>query len=371
MAIEIRKIYEKIHTFDVKLLAGNGGMNRYARWYHTVESLEISTFLKGNEIVFITGVATKNSKELFELIKSVHEHHASALVINLGPYIELIPDSVIDFCNAKDFPLFVVPWHIHMADIMRSISTLLAESENATDKSELSQALTKAVLEPESEEIYQNWLLSLGFGINNTLQVAIAESEDIGLLPIPHGCSVVKLNINSKNAFVLCGFGRGELRDFCREYSKNGMIVCVGRSVDSVTHLYKSYSNASMLFADRKVFPDYKQGVIFEDTGIFGLAMSISDRTITDTFYRETLGILRKYDETNKCNCCEALKAYLMNNCSIKMASEKTGLHKNTILNRIHKVEELLNGSMSNMMFKCRLTTAFVIEELIKNNKNS
>ncbi len=366
MAIEIKKIYEKIHTFDVKLLAGEGGMNRYARWYHTVESLEISTFLTGNEIVFTTGVAMKNSKDLFELIKSVHEHHASAMVINLGPYIESVSDLITDFCNKNDFPLFVVPWHIHMADIMRCISTLLSESEIATDNSELSKALTKAVTEPEKEEQYQPTLVSLGFGINNTLQVAIAENDGADLPVPPHGCSVVKLNIIGKNVFVLCGFDRNELRKFCTACSKNGVILCVGRSVDIVSLLYKSYSNALMVFAARKVLPDSQKGLIFEDTGVYGLAMSFNDMSVTDIFYQETIGVLHRYDDANKSDCCKALRAYLMNNCSIKAASNETGIHKNTLLNRIHKVEELLDGDMSDMLFKCRLTMAFVIEDLMQ-----
>lgn len=367
MAIAISKIYEKISSYDVKLLAGGAGMNRSARWYHMVESLEISTFLTGNEIVFITGVALRNSKELFEIIQSAHSRHACATVINLGPYIESVPDSVTDFCNKNDFPLFVVPWHIHMADIMRSISTMLAESENTADASELSKALTKAILKPENEENYRPALDELGFGMNNILQVAFAKSSGANLPPVPHGCSAVRLDMKEKNAFVLCGFSRGELRRYLNLCSQNASPLYVGASVDSVSLLHKSYSNALALFGCRKAFPDYENGIIFEDTGIFGLIMSVNDKSITESFYNETLGVLRQYDKKSKSGCCDALKAYLMNNSSIKEASVETGMHKNTLLNRLHKVEELLGEDLSDMMFKCRLVTAFVIEEFLQN----
>lgn len=367
MAIAISKIYEKISSYDVKLLAGGAGMNRSARWYHMVESLEISTFLTGNEIVFITGVALRNSKELFEIIQSAHSRHACATVINLGPYIESVPDSVTDFCNKNDFPLFVVPWHIHMADIMRSISTMLAESENTADASELSKALTKAILEPENEENYRPALDELGFGMNNILQVAFAKSSTANLPPVPHGCSAVRLDMKEKNTFVLCGFSRGELRRYLNLCSQNASPLYVGASVDSVSLLHKSYSNALALFGCRKAFHDYENGIIFEDTGIFGLIMSVNDKSITESFYNETLGVLRQYDKKSKSGCCDALKAYLMNNSSIKEASVETGMHKNTLLNRLHKVEELLGEDLSDMMFKCRLVTAFVIEEFLQN----
>lgn len=366
MAITIQKIYDKIRSFDVKLLAGDTGMNRSARWYHMVESLEISTFLTGNEIVFITGVALKNQKELIEIVRSAHSRHACALVINLGPYIESVPDAVTDFCNSNAFPLFIVPWHIHMADIMRLISTMLSESESFTDTSELSQALTNAVLSPKDENSYRPKLNELGFGINNILQVAFTPSVNEGTLPpAPHGCSTTKLNLKGKNAFVLCGFNRTQLKKYMNLCFQKAVPLYVGASVDSVTLIYKSYENAQTLFGFRSAFPEHEKGIIFEETGIFGLIISVGDPQITKIFYEESLGILRRYDSNSKSTCCDALKAYLMNNSSIKDAAEETGLHKNTLLNRLHKVEELLNGDLSDLMFKCRLITAFIAEDLI------
>lgn len=367
MSISINEIYNRIRLFDVKLLAGQNGMNRSARWYHMVESLEISTFLTGNEIVFITGVAIKNAKELFEIIQSAHSRHACALVINLGPYIESISNSIIDFCNENDFPLFVVPWHIHMPEIMLSISTMLSESEKETDSSELSEALTQAVFYPAKEKDYRLVLNNLGFGMNNILQIAFTEPNSAELPPIPHGCSAVRLNIKGKKIFALCGFSKTELKKFLNLCAQNSIPMYIGISVSNVSLLHKSYSSALALFEHRSALANYKNGIIFEDTGIFGLIMSVNDPTITERFYEESLGILRKYDKDYKSSCCESLKAYLMHNSSIKDASEELGVHKNTLLNRLHKVEELLDGDLSDLMFKCRLVTAFIIERIQKN----
>ena len=43
---------------------------------------------------------------LLALVDRVYKNHASAMVVNIGPYVAEIPQEVIDFGNAHDFPGF-------------------------------------------------------------------------------------------------------------------------------------------------------------------------------------------------------------------------------------------------------------------------
>ncbi len=44
---------------------------------------------------------------------------ASGIVINTGPYIKKIPDEVIQFGNEFGFPIFTMPWEVHVVDVTR------------------------------------------------------------------------------------------------------------------------------------------------------------------------------------------------------------------------------------------------------------
>ena len=94
MAITIRMITKLVEHLDMKLVAGENGLDREVTWTHMVDSDIISVFLQGQELVFTTGIGLNEDLSLFELVKDVYHN---------------------------DFPVFEVPWSVHMAEIMRII----------------------------------------------------------------------------------------------------------------------------------------------------------------------------------------------------------------------------------------------------------
>ena len=81
----------------------------------------------GNYIT--TGIGVGEKMSLLALVDRVYKNHASAMVVNIGPYVAEIPQEVIDFGNAHDFPVFEVPWSVHMADMMRMICFTITQSQ--------------------------------------------------------------------------------------------------------------------------------------------------------------------------------------------------------------------------------------------------
>ncbi|MER8277579.1 PucR family transcriptional regulator ligand-binding domain-containing protein, partial [Acinetobacter baumannii] len=77
-------------------------------------SVDIASFLEGDEIAFVTGIGLKQPgvKAVPELVRAIYDHGASAIVLNEGPYIPAIPESVRSFCDDVALPLFQVPWDV-------------------------------------------------------------------------------------------------------------------------------------------------------------------------------------------------------------------------------------------------------------------
>ena len=64
---------------------------------HMVDTTEIADFLSGGEIAFTTGIGVSEKMSLLALVDRVYKNHASAMVVNIGPYVAEIPQEVIDF----------------------------------------------------------------------------------------------------------------------------------------------------------------------------------------------------------------------------------------------------------------------------------
>ena len=118
MGLTIKEIIKLVDHLEMKLVAGEAGTDNEVTWTHVVDSDAISAFLQGKELVFTTGIGLNKDLPLIELVKDVYMDGASGIVINIGPYIDAIGQDVIDFADEKGFPVFEVPWHVHMAEIM-------------------------------------------------------------------------------------------------------------------------------------------------------------------------------------------------------------------------------------------------------------
>lgn len=115
MSITVSKLCANAQAnYVMKLVAGKEGMGNYVRWVHLVENVDVSPFLHGNEMVFMTGVGISDESRLLTFIEELIEKRCSALVINTGKYIKSIPQSVKDCCDLNSLPLFTVPWEVNI-----------------------------------------------------------------------------------------------------------------------------------------------------------------------------------------------------------------------------------------------------------------
>ncbi|WP_249175354.1 PucR family transcriptional regulator ligand-binding domain-containing protein [Clostridium tyrobutyricum] len=115
-----------IKTLDyadkLKLVAGKNGLDRVIKWVHFMENPEYINWLKGGELILITGVLMDiDINTLLNLITDLNLKNASGLVINIGPYIEKTPSKAIKLADSLDFPIFELPFEFRLIDISQSI----------------------------------------------------------------------------------------------------------------------------------------------------------------------------------------------------------------------------------------------------------
>ena len=129
MAATLEKIYEvALHHYHMKLVAGREGLSNLVDWVHVVEEMDYVHFLKGRELIVTTGIKEPDDAQLLEFTRRVYATGASGLVFNVGRYIRSVPKEVQEFGENNDFPVFVLPWEVHLVDFNRELCNLIYRS---------------------------------------------------------------------------------------------------------------------------------------------------------------------------------------------------------------------------------------------------
>lgn len=163
-------------TYQMKLIAGEDGMDNVVRWVHIIEDVEVSHFIEGQELVFTTGIAQHGVNWLMPYAEQLLRHGAGGLVVNLGPYIEKVPPQLIVWCNTHSFPLLVLPWSVHIIDVTYDFCHRIIQSEK--HERSIASAFRTWIFNPEKGESYAGVLQYAGFQENGRYQVMLLHLQE-------------------------------------------------------------------------------------------------------------------------------------------------------------------------------------------------
>ena len=360
-------------------------MGNVVRWLHMVESNAISSFLDGQEIAFTTGVGLNRDETLLDLVKANNEHKASGMVINIGPFIKEVPKDVIDYCNKEGFPLFTVPWRVHMAEIMRSICYIITESDKYN--LELSSAVKNAIFFSNQEELYVPQLERNNFLPTWTYCITVVEIIENGEKVSEEKLQRYLKNMENymifsrKKTFVFelggnivllfAGYAEAMVKKTVADmlkrcnFQKEQCYIGIGRATPNAQNIGKSYRQACQVLKLQKNTQNDKGVVAYQDLGIYTLLMDIENEDVINEYYAETIQKLVEYDKLNQTNYCEVLQCYLEHSGSVKETAEAMFVHRNTINYKINKIEEMLNCDLSELDTRLLYSIAFMLKRIM------
>ncbi|WP_319200534.1 PucR family transcriptional regulator ligand-binding domain-containing protein [uncultured Ilyobacter sp.] len=373
MAIKLSELYDSVKDQEIKLVAGKNGLNNIVRWVHMVESLEISVFLHGQEIAFTTGIGLENKEDLFNLVKHTYNNNASGMVINIGPFIDEISNEIIEFCNENDFPIFEVPWHVYMAEIMRDFCYNITISDRIN--TELSNAIKNAIFFQSQQELYLPQLERHNFNSNWSYCLAVIETRDKDSKKVVDSKRRAKILKNlentlahtSKRSFVFeldgrfvlvfAKYSEEKIKDIveltkkrCNPILRNNEEIYfgVGKSTKNAKCIAKSYKRALDVLKLQKS-SNSNEIIMYRQLGLYKLLLSIDDKEIVNEYYQETLEPLIKHDQLSNTDYLEVLDSYIKNDCCVKDVAEQLFYHRNTINYKLNKIQEILSCDLSKL----------------------
>lgn len=387
MAISLRTIYyETKERYKLNLIAGEEGLDNVVGWVHFMEDITTMDFIKGSDLIITTGMGNNSEEWLYDLIKGLAEREESGLIINTGMYIKNVPEEIIKYCNKIGFPLFIMPWEIHLVDIMQDYCNriFLAKQNELNENA----AFFNAIFSPENIESYEPYLIQNKYDTEDLYCVlTIGFTKD--KLELENQKFIKKLKILIMNVsnrlFIKCSIIENDneliivihkvhkkliinyaekIYSKCKfSFYKYDIRIGVGSKVLGIKNIFKSYKHASI--AKKMVVSSESSLVFYDNLGINKLIFDVCDKkTVTDFFY-DQLGELYEYDKKHNTSYMETLRLYIENNCSIQAVAEKTFSHRNTINYRVKKIKQILKHDMNTMEERFNYQMAFYIRDVI------
>lgn len=387
MAIELERLMKKVSHMDITLLAGKNGIHNLVSWVHMVETTEASDFLDGGEIAFMTGLGLNSTTSMLRLIEGIYQKKAAGIIVNTGPFLEKIPDDVIEFCKTHDFPLLVIPWKIHLAEIMRIFCFTITKDDQKN--LEIAAAFKNAIFFPGQEELYRVTLSQHGFRINwkysvctmkilNCTENLTTRIEKVTFALDNYARhnyeNFAVFSHNDSIIIVAANYSESDLRTFIKEMRNNtirfllpgeSLTIGCGKLTKSIRCLNKSYNQATSIEKLQESNKIPANFIFYTDMGIYKLLMGIDDKEIINDFCEGSIRPLLDYDEKNNSDLSTVLRCYLKHDGSVKETADEMFVHRNTINYKLGKIQELLGMDLSSLDSRLQISLGFMLLDLV------
>lgn len=386
MAITLQKLTKKAgDLYKMRLVSGKSGMNNLVEWVHLIEDKEVSKFLNGNELIFTTGLWNHTPGDFMDFVDSLYDNGASGLVVNLGPSIKDISKSVIEYCDEKGFPLFVIPWEVPLVDVTREFCHNISytEQNEASISGIFKDIIARCgvmeeqlpVLERRGFHRDSRYTVIIISGSNRLKDVAMDRNlkfyvEKIASRRVDTYATFVYDNYR---VLVLLDNGAGqasalieELQHIYLSSADEHYLVAIGpceTGLDRIPGNYRKVQNMLPLCESHR-----DRIVCYEQLERMKLLLEIHDTEVLRRFYRDVMGGLEDYDRENHGGNIVFLKKYLDNNGNIQRLADSMFVHRNTINYQIRKINTITGRDLSELKVKLDFMLCFYIRDLLGEN---
>lgn len=384
MAVTLEQVYLKTkEQFELQLAAGAHGIKGVADWVHIVEQIDLIPFLRKREIIITTGIANMSEEELLLFFKSLHENMVCGVIVNTGPYIERIPQQILQFCDEVGFPVFTLPWKVKLEDLTHEICRYIVKNEQLEEN--IVEAFYDAMLYPEKRKENQNILNRYGYGEKTRYRIhafRIEEGEKDYYLECWEELRVqIEIIVNRINSKYILLKDENILYLVIADYNKEEWKLFVQRLMEiKLNHEYKYYcaiglesvglSETANCFEKvstllRLAILRKQQIAYYDDLDIYKILLSVDDNRVLEELCSNTIDKLQQYDKINETCLMDMLSQYFRKNGSIQSLAQDNFIHRNTVKYQLKKIEGILQMDLENWDDRMKIYMALLAKDIV------
>ncbi len=383
MAITVSKLFKDADVlYEMKFIAGKNGLDNLIQWVHIIEDVEVSNFLHGQEVVFTAGILNVGGDWLLDFAKRIYMIGATAFIINIGPHTKEVTQEVIDYCDEVGMPLFTIPWHIKMVDITRDFCHRIIKNEDV--EISISTTIKNIIFgigDLETQIAHMERYGYKRYGKFSFVAISLYsdknKQEDVELLK--YYAEIIARNIHElyvafsyqrEIILALVDYTSKEVEMFIDRYikmtyekiPKEKINIGVSANMTNLANQQSNFHRALEALKMAKI--QNKKVVYYDNLGVYKLLLSVDNKATLKSFYKETIGKIKVYDDENNTDLTSFLRVYLENNGSPQLVSEKQYIHRNTVTNQLKKIFKITGLDPTDLEDRVSLYLGFYISDI-------
>ena len=124
-------VRDLLKDLDVRLLAGEAGLDLPVRWVHISELPDPTPWLSGGELLLTTGMQLDSAECQREFVTRLADHHLAGLGFGTGFLHDRVPDPLLELAAERDFPVFEVPYEVPFIAVTEAAFSRLVNEQYA------------------------------------------------------------------------------------------------------------------------------------------------------------------------------------------------------------------------------------------------
>ena len=382
----------------MELVAGVGGLNRVVSWVYLVQTKPYKDHMnQGNFALIVVDYVRFDFDEVEKALDELVELGISGLGLSVIDDREIIPESIVRKADELELPLFYVRWEgASFVDISQSVGNLITETNIINKRT--GDYLYNLLFGYDVNDRYVE-KISGQFGVDFSKPyrvgiIAVDRTYGVNLEQDEHiyeyyaNClnqEVLKMKghpmfMRFLNKFVLLFEAKAdkevehEIEKMLRSLDENPSFkdliqsTCIlGAAYTDPRKYGQSYQEAKSLIPKKDQLPNptHKKVLSVSTMGIYKYMFhGDNQREILD-YCNNKLYKLEKYDNANGAFLEETLLSYYMNGFNTVKTAEALFIHRNTLLNRLEKIEEILEIELNDYMEYLDLMNCILVKRFM------
>ncbi len=376
----------KLHSLaKSKLVAGETGLARMVRWVHFIDLPDVIPWVQGGELLIITGIGLEGDLgRLAPLVAGIINKDLAGLIVNVGPYIDKVPDDVIAIANRAGFPVFELPWEVKLVEVTQEICSCIV-MKHLVERS-ISDFLEQLLLKPvDDADALIHRAVAFHYDLSLPQQVAIVSLRGLAEYQQKQGItaeqSMIALKMHMERIVrdVLTRRGKTCLSMAWMDTivllmpiakpvagSRQNMIILadiveqlavrfpdlfpavgLGKGVEELCDVRQSYLQANKALRLAEFKRNSRPIYVYEQLGIYKLLFDIPREKLR-SYYQDVIGPLNEYDEKYKSDLVASLFVYFEENGNVVQTAKRLFVHRNTLDYRLKKIEDITGKKLSD-----------------------
>ncbi|WP_414500102.1 MULTISPECIES: PucR family transcriptional regulator [unclassified Zymobacter] len=399
MSLTVQNVLQLEGLEPMSLRAGLPHIHKSVRWYYVAENEGIAEWIMGGELVFVTGINhPRDERNLLRLLHEGYEKGIAGMVILTGEdFIKVIPPSVVSLADELGIPLVEQPYSLKMVLVTQIIGTALVQQTSTlrSQRDILIQMLTgeypsldiarrraenlhltvdsphrivamrlshiQALFSTLSPELAEEQLQKASHHVREFLsQCLVQRGEKLPLIELGElfilvlgneieGLQQQKQWLQHIQQVAVAGFSPLILRSG------------ISSSVRSIVQLSQGLMEARRALDIAETMQPATGLCDYAELGVLKLLAAVRDPAMVTKFMKDTLGKLYEPYRKYPFLLIETLEAVLQENGNLIKAAERLHIHRNTLHQRVQRIEQQTEQSLGDPQFRLNASVALLI----------